>query len=172
MKLTYAPLIISLLSYSSLAASVDMWSSPLLSTRAAVPRNEPIDPEELKARLGTTPDEYKPDERHAGMVYFCRDENWGPPCFTYYPDLEYTCSDLGPDLAGHVGSVFVEPGAICRMSGLSSDDRCAPTKIFAWPETQSGWSDLLHEQTPGGEGILGYDTTHFTCAKCTNCIRE
>lgn len=52
----------------------------------------------------------------AAQVYFCREENWGPPCFVYYPELEYTCSELGPELAGHVGSVFVEPGTICRMA--------------------------------------------------------
>ncbi|KAH8654719.1 hypothetical protein BGZ61DRAFT_486949 [Ilyonectria robusta] len=39
-----------------------------LQTRI-VPWNEPIDPEELKARLGTTSAEYKLNERHAGMVY-------------------------------------------------------------------------------------------------------
>ncbi|KAH7115491.1 hypothetical protein B0J13DRAFT_572236, partial [Dactylonectria estremocensis] len=74
-----------------------------------ITEHELIAPEELKARLGTTPAEYNPDKRHDGM-------NWGSPCFVYYPKLKYTCSQLGPNLAGHIGSVFVEPGVICRLS--------------------------------------------------------
>ncbi|KAF4976113.1 hypothetical protein FZEAL_7183 [Fusarium zealandicum] len=147
-----------------------MWSSPLQARD--VPKYEPIDPEELKSRLGTTPLEHDSTERHSGMVYFCREENWGAPCFVYYPELDYACSELGPELKSHVGSVFVEPGVICRMATLNGQSRCAPTKIFAWPETQSGWSDLFQQQVPGGEGQLGYETTHFTCTKCTNCVRD
>ncbi|KAH6996505.1 hypothetical protein BKA56DRAFT_571621 [Ilyonectria sp. MPI-CAGE-AT-0026] len=168
MKLTYTTLILAVLFRCSTSASVDMWSSPLSSRD--VPRHEPIDPDELKARLGKTPAEYNPDERHSGMVYFCYDENWGPPCYAYYPELDYTCSRLSPDIAGHVGSVFVEPGAICRMAGRSVNDRCEPFKFFAWPETKNGWSDLFHQEVPGEEGsMLGYETKYFTCAKCTNC---
>ncbi|KAH6985310.1 hypothetical protein EDB80DRAFT_869343 [Ilyonectria destructans] len=147
-----------------LAASISPWEA------CALPRNDVIDPEELKSRLGTTPTHPNPDERYTGMVYFCRDEDWGPPCFAYYPDLDYTCSKLGPELAGHVGSVFLEPGVICRMSILSSDNRCATIKFFAWPETQNGWPDLFHQKTPEGGGMLGYVMTHFMCARCTTCI--
>ncbi|KAH7151958.1 hypothetical protein B0J13DRAFT_547266 [Dactylonectria estremocensis] len=104
MKLAYTALVISILFQSCLFALID------------ITQHELIAPEELKARLGTTPAEYNPDKRHDGMVYFCREENWGPPCFVYYPKLNYTCSQLGPNLAGHIGSVFVEPGVICRLS--------------------------------------------------------
>ncbi|KAH7134387.1 hypothetical protein EDB81DRAFT_844945 [Dactylonectria macrodidyma] len=153
MKLAYAALVISLLFQSCLFTLID------------ITQHEPIAPKELKARLGTTPAEYNPDKRHDGMVYFCREVNWGPPCFVYYPKLNYTCSQLGPNLAGYIGSVFVEPGVICRLS------KCAPFKLFAWPETQNGWSNLFHQNVPGG-GIIGYATTHFTCAQCTACIRD
>ncbi|KAH6986694.1 hypothetical protein EDB80DRAFT_655692 [Ilyonectria destructans] len=153
-------------------SSID--SQSLLFQSSIIPQNTTIDPEELKARLNTTPTEYKFNERHAGMVYFCRDENWGPPCFVYYPELNYTCSELGPQLSGHVGSVFVEPGAICRLcyGDVAYPNGCAPFKFFAWPETQGGWANLFHMEVPGGDSGLGYTTTHFTCAKCTACIRE
>ncbi|KAF7539746.1 hypothetical protein G7Z17_g12352 [Cylindrodendrum hubeiense] len=114
MKFTYTTLVLAALARRCISASVDMWSSPI--TARDVPRHELIDPEELKARLGKTPAEYNPDQRHAGMVYFCYDENWGPPCYAYYPELNYACSELNPEISGHVGSVFVEPGAICRMA--------------------------------------------------------
>ncbi|KAH7113562.1 hypothetical protein EDB81DRAFT_669984 [Dactylonectria macrodidyma] len=170
MKLTTS-LILSICFQLCCSASVGLWSASF--DAHAVPQNELIDPEVLKARLGTTiPTHYNPGERYAGTVYFCRDENWGPPCFAYYPELEYTCSALGPELAGHVGSVFVEPGIICRMSILSSDTRCATIKFFAWPETQGGWPDLFHRIVPGEGGMLGYAVTHFMCAKCTTCIPE
>jgi hypothetical protein len=45
-------------------------------------------------------------------------------------------------------------------------------KIFAWPETQSGWADLFQRKVPDGEGYLGNTTTHFACAMCTTCIRD
>ncbi|KAI8723702.1 hypothetical protein NCS52_00226800 [Fusarium sp. LHS14.1] len=170
MKSTFTLAALSLFASQCFAASVDMWSAPLSARSAA--KYEPIDPEVIKSRLGTTPEENDPEHRHPGMVYFCREENWGPPCFVYYPELEYTCSELGSELAGHVGSVFVEPGAICRMATLSAQDRCNPIEFFAWPETQNGWPDLFQRESPDGEGKLGYETTHFTCAECTNCVRN
>ncbi|KAK7413533.1 hypothetical protein QQX98_007611 [Neonectria punicea] len=93
MKFTYTTLILAVLYRRCVSATVDLWSSPLNTRDEAfdIPRNELIDPEELKARLGKPPVEYNPDERYAGM--------------------------LGPGLSGHIGSVFVEPGAICRMAG-------------------------------------------------------
>ncbi|KAI5455688.1 hypothetical protein BGZ63DRAFT_397704 [Mariannaea sp. PMI_226] len=142
----------------------------LSSDSPAIPQS--IDPWEVQARLNTTPSEYKSSTRDYGMVYFCHGENWGPPCFKYRPELNYTCSALGSELSGHVGSVFLEPGIICRLSTLTSNDRCAPMKIFAWPETESGWPDLFQRRVPGGDGFLGYVTTHFTCARCTSCIRD
>ncbi|KAH7160304.1 hypothetical protein B0J13DRAFT_540934 [Dactylonectria estremocensis] len=168
MKLTCTTLVLAVLCHSCISASVDLWSR---SRPLNIPRNELIDPEEIKARLGKTPAEYKPYERHAGMVYFCYDENWGPPCYVYYPELEYTCSQLASKLSGHIGSVFVEPGAICRFAGSAENDRCNPIAFFAWPETQSGWSDLFHRDVPAGDGTkLGDVTKYFTCATCTNCI--
>lgn len=50
------------------------------------------------------------------QVYFCRGENWGPPCFEYQPELEYTCTELNGKLQKHVGSVFAEPEIICRLA--------------------------------------------------------
>lgn len=133
MNFACATLVLSLFSEQSLSTSIDLWAS--LQGRA-VPHIEPIDPGELKARLGTTPAEYNLSERQPGMVctlssynsefvpnieglqvYFCREENWGPPCFFYHPELKYTCTGLSPELSGHVGSIFVEPGVICRLSG-------------------------------------------------------
>ncbi|KAH8659431.1 hypothetical protein BGZ61DRAFT_370424 [Ilyonectria robusta] len=169
MNFACATLVLSLVSQQCLSTSIDLWAS--LQGRA-VPHIEPIDPGELKARLGTTPAEYNSSERHPGMVYFCREENWGPPCFFYYPELKYTCTGLSPELSGHVGSIFVEPGVICRLSGQISSNRCIPNKFFAWPEIQGGWSNLFHQEVPGGKGILGYTTKYFTCAKCTACTRS
>lgn len=56
MKLAYAALAISLLFQSCLFTLID------------ITQHELIAPEELKARLGTTPAEYNPDKRHDGMV--------------------------------------------------------------------------------------------------------
>lgn len=54
---------------SCLAASVDLWAGP---ERSIDPRDEPIyqpiEPEEIIARLGTTPQEFEPEERHWGIV--------------------------------------------------------------------------------------------------------
>ncbi|KAH7129239.1 hypothetical protein EDB81DRAFT_808919 [Dactylonectria macrodidyma] len=68
MKFTYTTLILAVLYRCCVSASVDLWSSRLNTRDVAfdIPRNELIDPEELKARLGKTP--YNPDERYAGMV--------------------------------------------------------------------------------------------------------
>ncbi|KAH6973349.1 hypothetical protein EDB80DRAFT_595897 [Ilyonectria destructans] len=152
-----------------LSASNNLWSASIESH--TVPWNEPIDPEELKARLvTTTPAHYNSNEKYAGVAYFCRDEDWGPPCFAYYPEFDFTCFELGPELAGHVGSVFVEPGVICRMSILSSNNRCAAIESFAWPEIRGGWPDLFHQGVPESGATLGYATTHFMCAECTTCI--
>ncbi|KAH7175730.1 hypothetical protein EDB81DRAFT_836055 [Dactylonectria macrodidyma] len=126
MKLAYTALAISHLFQSCLFTLIDT-------------QHELIAPEELKARLGTTPAEYNPDKRHDGM--------------------------LSHNLVGHIGSVFVEPGVICRLS------KCAPFKFFAWPEAQNGWSNIFHQDVPGG-GVIGYATTHFTCAQYTACIRD
>lgn len=60
---------LSLLTSSCLAASVDLWAGP---ERSIDPRDEPIyqpiEPEEIIARLGTTPQEFEPEERHWGIV--------------------------------------------------------------------------------------------------------
>ncbi|KAH7109157.1 hypothetical protein B0J13DRAFT_579282 [Dactylonectria estremocensis] len=103
MKLAYTALVISILFQSCLFALIDITQHELIASKG------------LRARLRTTLAEYNLDnettardeERHDGM---------GPPCFVYYPKLNYTCSQLGPILAGHIGSVFVEPGVICRLS--------------------------------------------------------
>ncbi|KAF4452804.1 hypothetical protein F53441_4423 [Fusarium austroafricanum] len=169
MKSSFAFAVFSLFASQCLAASVDMWSAPLKERGAA--KYEPIKPEVIKARLGTTAEENSEGDRKPGMIYFCREENWGPPCFAYHPQLEYKCNDLGPELKSHVGSVFLEPGIICRLAEFK-DDRCAPIKFVAWPETQHGWPDLFHQVTPGASTKLGAVTTHFTCAECTNCVRD
>ncbi|CAM1511244.1 Fc.00g087570.m01.CDS01 [Cosmosporella sp. VM-42] len=161
---------LSLLSQYCSAATVDLWSK-----REAEPRDpvfKSIEPEEIIARLGTLPSEYKPDERHPGMVYFCRDENWGPPCYVYDPEQHYHCQKLNPELSNHVGSVFVEQGTICRFAKLKPNiNECGSTTIFAWPETKQGWPDLFQRESPGTDPVkfLGYDSTHFMCAKCTAC---
>ncbi|KAF5691619.1 hypothetical protein FCIRC_367 [Fusarium circinatum] len=162
MKTSFALFVLSFFYTHCIAASVDIWSSPI-KERAAL-KYEAIEPEVVKARIGTTPDENSEGGRESGMVYFCREENWGAPCFAYHPDLEYTCNELGPELKGHIGSVFVDPGMICRLAGFNND-RCAPIKIFAWPETQHGWPDLFHQNAPGGSIKLGAATTHFACAE-------
>ncbi|KAF5550457.1 Tox1 [Fusarium mexicanum] len=169
MKTSFALSVLSFFYTHCIAASVDIWSSPI-KERAAL-KYEAIEPEVVKARIGTTPDENSEGGRESGMVYFCREENWGAPCFAYHPDLEYTCNELGPELKGHIGSVFVDPGMICRLAGFNND-RCAPIKIFAWPETQHGWPDLFHQNAPGGSIKLGAATTHFACAECTNCVEK
>ncbi|KAF9775136.1 hypothetical protein IL306_006799, partial [Fusarium sp. DS 682] len=115
MKLSFALVVLSFFTSQSFAASVDMWSSPL--KERAAPKYEAIEPEVIKARLGTAPDEKVEGNREPGMVYFCREENWGAPCFAYHPELEYTCNELSPELKGHVGSVFIDPGIICRLAG-------------------------------------------------------
>ncbi|KAI1055103.1 hypothetical protein LB506_007008 [Fusarium annulatum] len=107
MKTSFALPLLSLFYTHCLAASVDMWSSPL-KERAAL-KYEAIEPEVVKARIGTTPEENSEGDRDSGMVYFCREENWGAPCFAYRPELEYTCNELGSELKGHIGSVFVDP---------------------------------------------------------------
>ncbi|KAM0252278.1 hypothetical protein ACHAP5_001264 [Fusarium lateritium] len=179
----------SLFASHCLSVSVDMWSSPLADQSAPV--FESIEPDIIKARLGTTPNENDEGDRQPGTVYFCREENWGPPCFAYHPKLEYYCNELGPQLSGHVGSVFVDPEMICRLAtyvipmtlnsycaghvtdehGSIGRQQCSPIKFFAWPETQKGWPDLFHQNAPQG-GKLGSVTTHFTCAKCTSCVRD
>ncbi|KAH7238853.1 hypothetical protein BKA59DRAFT_483261 [Fusarium tricinctum] len=168
MKSSIAFVISSLFATQCLSASVDMWSSPL--TDRSAPVFESIEPGVIKARLGTTPKENGAGDRQPGAVYFCREENWGPPCFAYHPKLEYYCNELGPQLSGHVGSVFVDPEIICRLATIGRQ-QCSPIKFFAWPETQKGWPDLFHQDAPQG-GKLGCVTTHFTCAKCTNCVRD
>ncbi|KAF4965782.1 hypothetical protein FSARC_6453 [Fusarium sarcochroum] len=168
MKACYAFAALSLYASQCLAASVDMWSSPEARNS---PAYKSIKPEVIKARLGTTPKENSEGDRKPGSVYFCREENWGPPCFVYHPTLEYTCTELGEEIKGHIGSVFVDPEIICRLAKFEND-RCAPIKFFAWPETQKGWPDLFHQSSPDGPGKLGSVTTHFTCAKCTNCVRD
>ncbi|QGI60666.1 hypothetical protein CEK26_004637 [Fusarium fujikuroi] len=115
MKTSFALSVLSLFYTHCLAASVDMWSSPL-KERAAL-KYEAIEPEVVKARIGTTPEENSEGDRESGTVYFCREENWGAPCFAYRPELEYTCNELGSELKGHIGSVFVDPGMICRLAG-------------------------------------------------------
>lgn len=59
---------LSLFAQYCLAASIDLWTGP---ERSIDPRDEvfkPIDPKEIIARLGTTPQQYEPEERHWGMV--------------------------------------------------------------------------------------------------------
>ncbi|KAF5026722.1 hypothetical protein F66182_1190 [Fusarium sp. NRRL 66182] len=169
MKSTHAFAVLSLFASQCLSASVDMWSSPL--TDRSVANYESIEPNVLKSRLGTTPQEQSAGGRKPDTIYFCRDENWGPPCFAYRPELEYTCTELGPEVKGHIGSVFVEPEIICRLATLKNG-RCSPIKFVAWPETQSGWPDLFQQDSPDGAGKLGSVATHFTCARCTNCVRD
>ncbi|KAF5577557.1 hypothetical protein FPCIR_12047 [Fusarium pseudocircinatum] len=157
MKTFFALFVLSFFYTHCPAASVDMWSSPL-KERAAL-KYEAIEPEVVKACSHWY---YSRREQGGGpRVYFCREENWGAPCFAYRPELEYTCNELGPELKGHIGSVFVDPGMICRLAGFNND-RCAPIKIFAWPETQHGWPDLFHQNASGGAIKLGAATTHFT----------
>ncbi|KAI5465139.1 hypothetical protein BGZ63DRAFT_350070 [Mariannaea sp. PMI_226] len=134
----------------------------------AIPRRDPIDPIDIQPRLYAPPS-HGPGARHFGQVYLCRGEDWGPPCFVYYPKLNYTCSALGPELSEHIGSIFVEPGIICRLCILSPKNTCLPMKIFAWPEIEGGWPDLYRRRIPGSEGFLGNATTHFACALCTSC---
>ncbi|CCT64346.1 uncharacterized protein FFUJ_04439 [Fusarium fujikuroi IMI 58289] len=113
MKTSFALSVLSLFYTHCLAASVDMWSSPL-KERAAL-KYEAIEPEVVKARIGTTPEENSEGDRESGTVYFCREENWGAPCFAYRPELEYTCNELGSELKGHIGSVFVDPDSYVRI---------------------------------------------------------
>ncbi|KAL4729343.1 hypothetical protein ACLX1H_003759 [Fusarium chlamydosporum] len=167
MKSSFALTILSLFASHGLSASVDMWSSPL-SERDA-PNYKPIEPEVIKSRLDTTPQENSDGGREPGSVYFCRGENWGPPCFEYQPELEYTCTELNGKLQNHVGSVFAEPEIICRLATFKN--RCVPLNIFGWPEISKGSANLLLEKAPSGSENLGNVVTHFTCAKCTNCIR-
>ncbi|RYC77451.1 hypothetical protein BFJ63_vAg19675 [Fusarium oxysporum f. sp. narcissi] len=168
MKSSFAFAVLSLFASQCLSVSVDMWSSPL--TDGSAPVFESIEPDVIKSRLGTTPKENDTGDRKPGTVYFCREENWGAPCFAYHPKLEYYCNELSPQLSGHVGSVFVEPEIICRLATIGHE-QCSPIKFFAWPETQHGWPDLFHQDAPQG-GKLGSVSTHFTCAKCTNCVRD
>ncbi|KAM0298629.1 hypothetical protein ACHAPM_008703 [Fusarium culmorum] len=114
MKSSLALAVLSFFASRGLSASVDMWSSPL-SERGA-PNYKPIEPKLIKSRLGTTPQENSDGDRKPGSVYFCRGENWGPPCFEYQPELEYTCTELNGKLQNHVGSVFSEPEIICRLA--------------------------------------------------------
>ncbi|KAH7117195.1 hypothetical protein B0J13DRAFT_202819 [Dactylonectria estremocensis] len=145
------------------------WTS--LTGPNVIPRNNPIEPREIQARLDTIFSEYEPSVRHFGQVYLCHGEDWGPPCFVYYPKLNYTCSALGPELSGHVGSIYVEPGIICRLCILSAKNTCLSMQIFAWPEIKGGWPDVCRRKIPGGDGFLGNATTHFACALCTACGR-
>ncbi|KAF4334649.1 Tox1 [Fusarium beomiforme] len=73
MQLSFVLVALSFLTTQSFSASVDIWSS-LLKERAA-PKYETIEPEVIKARLGTTPDGKVEANREPGMVYFCREEN-------------------------------------------------------------------------------------------------
>lgn len=68
MKSTFTLAALSLFASQCLAASVDMWSAPLSARSAA--KYEPIDPEVIKSRLGTTPEEHDQENRHPGMVGF------------------------------------------------------------------------------------------------------
>nr|RBQ87058.1 hypothetical protein FVER53263_04123 [Fusarium verticillioides] len=119
MKTYFALFVLSFFYPHCLAASVDTWSSPLKERTTL--KYEAIEPEVVKARIGTTPGDNSEGGRESGMVYFCREENWGAPCFAYRPELEYTCNELGPELKGHIGSVFVDPGMICRLAGFTFD---------------------------------------------------
>ncbi|KAF7545800.1 hypothetical protein G7046_g9476 [Stylonectria norvegica] len=171
MRSVQAFAILSLLTHGCLSASVDFWSG----RRSVESRDqifESIEPEELLARLGTTPDEYHPEERHEGTVYFCRDENWGPPCYAYTPGPDYQCQQLNEELTKHVGSVFVEVGTICRLSRLAYNDQCAGLLFAAWPETKNGWDDLFHRPPPGSDVAAGDSATHIMCTKCTNCVER
>jgi hypothetical protein len=74
MKTSFALAVLSLFYTHCLAASVDMWSSPL-KERAAL-KYEAIEPEVIKARLGTTPDENSEGGRESGMVWLnCSQQN-------------------------------------------------------------------------------------------------
>lgn len=66
MKTSLALSVLSLFYTHCLAASVDMWSSPL-KERAAL-KYEAIEPEVVKARIGTTPEENSEGGRESGMV--------------------------------------------------------------------------------------------------------
>ncbi|RBR06112.1 hypothetical protein FVER53590_04124 [Fusarium verticillioides] len=120
MKTYFALFVLSFFYPHCLAASVDTWSSPLKERTTL--KYEAIKPEVVKARIGTTPGDNSEGGRESGMVYFCREENWGAPCFAYRPELEYTCNELGPELKGHIGSVFVDPGMICRLAGMPQEE--------------------------------------------------
>ncbi|KAH7146097.1 hypothetical protein EDB81DRAFT_651400, partial [Dactylonectria macrodidyma] len=102
-------------------------------------------------------------------VYLYYGEDWGPPCFVYYPKLNYTYSALGPELSGHISSIYVEPRIICRLCILSAKNTCLPMQIFAWLEIKGGWPDIYRRKILGGDGFLGVATTHFSYALCTSC---
>ncbi|KAI5463141.1 hypothetical protein BGZ63DRAFT_380619 [Mariannaea sp. PMI_226] len=171
MKLDVAALALPLLASTCLAAAVDLWSSPL--KQRDIPIHEPIDPKTLKSIIDGPQKKVNLDAGEIPHVYFCQGEKWQPPCYVFSPDLEYTCEELGPDLAGQIGSVFVEQGIICRLATLSVG-RCYPIHFFAWPEIQGGWDNLTSWAAPesvqtAGHTTLGSLTTHFTCARCDNC---
>lgn len=75
MKFTQVFTLLAFSAQQCLAASVDMFSS--LQARD-VPIYESIDPQELRARLGTTPAEYNPEERHPGIVRIEPPHLWQP----------------------------------------------------------------------------------------------
>ncbi|KAI1032183.1 hypothetical protein LB503_010869 [Fusarium chuoi] len=66
MKTSFELSVLSLFYTYCLAASVDMWYSPL-KERAAL-KYEAIEPEVVKARIGTTPEENSEGGRESGMV--------------------------------------------------------------------------------------------------------
>jgi hypothetical protein len=66
MKTYFALFVLSFFYTHCLAASVDMWSSPL-KERVAL-KYEAIEPEVVKARIGTTPGDNSEGGRESGMV--------------------------------------------------------------------------------------------------------
>lgn len=66
MKTSFALSVLPFFYTHCIAASVDIWSSPI-KERAAL-KYEAIEPEVVKARIGTTPDENSEGGRESGMV--------------------------------------------------------------------------------------------------------
>lgn len=71
---------------------------------------------------------------------------------------------------------FTKPLSDCRETNeqqpVRFENRCVPLNIFGWPEIEKGSAHLLHQKSPTGPDSLGHSVTHFTCAKCTNCVRD
>ncbi|KAH6895295.1 hypothetical protein B0T10DRAFT_212224 [Thelonectria olida] len=157
---------------AALASAFSLLTSPCLAEEAS-PDFDVVGLQQLDTIING--EHHKPDfdDGEVPRIFFCEGENWGPPCYVYFPELEYTCTRLAPEQIGKVGSVYVDQGIICRLATYS-DDRCAPFKFVAWPEIEGGWGNLTDWKAPkdvqtSEKTTVGELTTHFTCARCDNC---